>query len=62
MGFGGSGNNKHVFVSKPIIPKKEGVKSKSINGYENIRDKVDDSGSTKTVSGNDTKKKVSLGL
>ena len=63
MGFGSISNDKHVFVSKPIVPKKEGVKSKALNGYENIREKVDDSGGTKMASdNNDTKKKVSLGL
>ena len=57
MGFGSISNDKHVFVSKPIVPKKEGAKSKALNGYENIREKVDDSGGTKTASVTDTKKK-----
>ena len=55
MGFGSTSNDKHVFVSKPIVPKTEGAKSKALNGYENIREKVDDSRGTKMASGNDTK-------
>ena len=54
---------KNVFVTKPIIPKKKSIKSKAINGYENIREKLDSAhGETTTTPDNDKNKKVSIGI
>ena len=57
---------KNVFVAKPIIPKKESIKSKAINGYENIREKLDSAhGETTKTQDSDSKAlktKVSIGI
>ena len=55
---------KNVFVTKPIIPKKESIKSKAINGYENIREKLDNAhGETTTqTQDSDKKTKVPIGI
>ena len=61
----GSSKNKSVFVPRTIVPKKENVKSKALNGYENIREKIDDNRETPTSQGGDSKtlkKQVSTGL
>ncbi len=58
----GSSKNKNVFVPRTIVPKKENVKSKALNGYENIREKIDDNRETPTGDIKALKKKVSIGL
>ena len=54
--------NKNAFITKQNKPQKESVKRKAINGYENIREKLDSTHNETTTPDNDKKKKVSIGI